>query len=184
MPGMTLESGLISYYGNPAGYTEKSKAVVDCIFQCGELTTWLQGRGLTPVWTDGVMERLLAGERIGGTENAAPLKNVRIWQLDTQVDARMKFISYADMLRQFGEPCSEDYLIAYDGQLDTNDLEFIYERFSARQPSGFSGHPLSMSDVIELYNADGTEFYYVDRSAFQRIGFEPRKQLQTMNMGV
>ncbi len=184
MPGMTLESGLISYYGNPAGYTEKNKAVVDRIFQCGELTAWLQGRGLAAVWTDGVMERLLAGERPGGAEYVAPLKNVRVWQLDPQVDVRMKFIGYADMLRQFGEPCPEDYRIAYEGQMDTNDPECIYERFSARQPSGFSGHLLSMSDVIELYDADGNEFYYVDRSAFQRIGFEPREQLQTMNMGM
>jgi hypothetical protein len=26
MPGITLKNGLISYYGNPAGYTEKEKA--------------------------------------------------------------------------------------------------------------------------------------------------------------
>lgn len=182
MPGITLNNGLISYYGNPAGYVEREKAVVDSIFQGDELSAWLKSHSLTPQWTDGVMERLLAGKRPGGIETAAPLKNVRIWQLRPEVDVRMKFITYADMLRQFGEPAPEDYRTAYDGQLDTNDLEAIDERFRTRQPPGFSGHPLSMSDVIELYNEDGGEFYYVDRKVFRQIGFEPREQAQNMGM--
>ena len=53
MPGITLQNGLISYYGNPAGYTEKNKAVVDRIFQSDELSGWLRGRGLAAEWTDG-----------------------------------------------------------------------------------------------------------------------------------
>ena len=93
MSGISLKNGLISYYGNPAGYTEKEKAVVDSIFRNDELSGWLKSRSLTPKWTDGVMERLLAGERMGGIEGATPLKNVRIWQL-TDVDILMKFISY------------------------------------------------------------------------------------------
>lgn len=93
MPGITLQNGLITYYGNPAGYTEKNKAVVDRIFQGDELTSWLKGHGLLPNWTDGVMERLIAGERLSGSENAMLLKNVRIWQLRPEVDVRLKFIS-------------------------------------------------------------------------------------------
>ena len=54
MPGITLKNGLISYYGNPAGYTEKETAIVDSIFQNDELTNWLKSRSLTPQWTDGV----------------------------------------------------------------------------------------------------------------------------------
>lgn len=184
MPGIMTKSGMISYYGTPAGYTEKDQAVIDRIFQCDELTAWLQSRGLTPVWTDGVLERLLAGERMSGSENAAPLKSVRIWQLHSKVDVHMKFIRYEDMLRQFGAPNPEDYRVAYDGQLDTNDLERIDERFSARQPPGFSGHPLSMSDVIELYDADGSTFYYVDRSVFRQIVFEQKEQTQFKGMSM
>ena len=184
MPGITLNNGFISCYGNPAGYVEKETAVVDSIFQSDELTAWLKSRSLTPRWTDGVMERLLAGERPGGSETAAPLKNVRVWQLRPDVDIRMKFIPYEEMVRQFGEPSPEDYRIVYDGQLGTNDPETIYERFSARQPPGFSGHPLSMSDVIELYNADGSEFYYADRKVFRQIEFESPEPIQTMGMSL
>lgn len=181
MPGITLQNGLISYYGNPAGYTEKNKAVVDRIFQSDELSGWLRGRGLAAEWTDGVMERLIAGER-PGLESAPPLKNIRIWQLRPEVDVRMKFISYGDMARQFGEPCPEDYRIAYDGQLDTNDLEVIYDRFDTHPPAGFSGQALAMSDVVELYDGNGSDFYYTDRRGFQKIDFSPREQTQDMKM--
>lgn len=178
MPGITLQNGLITYYGNPAGYTEKNEAVVDRIFQGGELTGWLQSRGLIPQWTDGVMERLIAGEGLGGPESTVLLKNVRIWQLRPEVDVRMKFISYRDMLRQFGEFHLENYRIAYDGQLDTNDLGAIYERLSVRQPPGFSGHPLAMSDVIELYDDSGGALFYVDRTEFQQVTSVPEESEQ------
>lgn len=184
MPGITLRGGLISYYGNPAGYVGKETAVVDIIFQGDELTAWLKNRSLTPRWTDGVMERLLSGERPGGVEAAAPLKNVRIWQLKPDVDILMKFISYKEMVRQFGEPSPEDYHIAYDGQLGTNDLETIYARCNINHPPGYDGHSLSMSDVVELYDAQGSEFHYCDRFGFEQISFEGPEQTQTMGMSM
>ena len=184
MPGITLKNSLISYYGNPAGYTEKEKAIVDSIFQNDELSAWLMGRSLTPQWTDGVMERLLAGERMGGMEAAAPLKNVRIWQLKPDVDVCMKFIPYEEMVRQFGAPSPEAYRIAYDGQLDTNDPEAIYARCNVNHPSGYNGHSLSMSDVVELYDTQGSEYHYCDRFGFQKISFESPEQTQTMGMSM
>lgn len=184
MSGISLKNGLISYYGNPAGYTEKQKAVVDSIFRNDELSGWLKSRSLTPEWTDGVMERLLAGERMGGMEAATPLKNVRIWQLKPDVDILMKFISYEEMVRQFGEPSPEDYRIAYDGQLDTNDLEAIYARCNINHPPGYNGHSLSMSDVVELYDAQGSGYHYCDRFGFEQISFEGPEQTQTMDMGM
>jgi hypothetical protein len=184
MPGISLKNGLISYYGNPAGYTEKEKAVVDSIFRNDELTGWLKSRSLTPEWADGVMERLLAGERMDGMEATTPLKNVRIWQLKPEADVCMKFIPYEEMVRQFGEPTPGDYHIAYDGQLDTNDLEAIYARCNLNHPPGYNGHSLSMSDVVELYDAQGSEYHYCDRFGFQKISFEGPEQTQTMGMSM
>jgi hypothetical protein len=184
MSGISLKNGLISYYGNPAGYTEKENVVVDSIFQSDELSAWLKSRSLTPQWTDGVMERLLAGERPGGIETAAPLKNIRIWQLKPDVDIHMKFIPYEEMVRQFGEPSPEVYRIAYDGQLDTNDLEAIYARCNVNHPPGYNGHSLSMSDVVELYDAQGSEFHYCDRFGFQKISFESPEQTHIMGMSM
>lgn len=181
MPGITLKNGLISYYGNPAGYTEKDTAVMDSIFQNDELSAWLQSRSLTPQWTDGVMERLLAGEQMGvGGETAAPLKNVRIWQLNPDSDIRMKFIGLEEVKKQFGQPDPAHYRIAYDGQLGTNDLEAIYERCNINHPPGYNGHSLSMSDVVELYDGMGSEYHYCDQFGFKQIEFESHEPTQGM----
>lgn len=180
MQGITLKNGLISYYGNPAGYTEKDTAVVDHIFQNHELTVWLKNRALTPKWTDGVMERLMAGEQIGAAETAAPLKNVRIWQLKPDTNVYKKFISLDEMEKQFGAPDPADYHIAYDGQLGTNDLEAIFERCNVNHPPGYNGHSLSISDVVELYDSTGSEYHYCDRFGFKQIQFEPQGQTQNM----
>jgi hypothetical protein len=180
MQGITLKNGLISYYGNPAGYTEKDAAVVDRIFENKELKSWLQSHSLTPKWTDGVMERLMAGQQQGATETAAPLKNVRIWQLKPETDVYMKFISLDEMTNKFGEPTLEHYRIAYDGQLGTNDLEAIFARCNTNHPLGYNGHSLSMSDVVELYDSTGSEYHYCDRFGFKQITFEEAPQILGM----
>ena len=183
MQGIALKNGLISYYENPAGYTEKDTAVVDRIFQTEEMAGWLESRSLTPKWTDGVMERLMAGEQPGvGGDTAASLKNVRIWQLKPETDVYMKFISLDELIKSFGAPTPEHYRIAYDGQLGTNDLEAIFERCNVNHPPGYNGHSLSMSDVVELYDSTGSEYHYCDRFGFKQIAFEP--QGQTQNMGL
>ncbi|MEG1461345.1 MAG: YodL domain-containing protein [Oscillospiraceae bacterium] len=171
MPGITLKNGLISYYGNPAGYTEKESAVVDSIFQNDELNGWLKSHALVPQWTDGVMERLLAGEQMGSEETAVLLKNVRIWQLKPEADVRMKFVGLDEVQKQFGQPSPQNYRIAYDGQLGTNDLEAIFERCNTNHPPGYDGHSLSISDVVELYDAEGSSYHYCDRFGFAPIDF-------------
>ena len=82
------------------------------------------------------------------------------------------------MRKSFGEPDPANYLVAYDGQLETNDLDAIYEKFNLSPPSGFHGHSLSISDVIELYDGTESAFHYVDRFGFQEISFQPPKQEQ------
>lgn len=181
MQGITKKGGLISYYGNPAGYTDKGNAVVDSIFKNEEFTSWLQEHDLVPQWMDGVMERLLAGEQLtGNMEAAAPLKSIRIWQLKPDTDVYMKFISLDEMTNQFGEPAPKHYNIVYDGQLGTNDLEAIYSRCNTNHPPGYKGHSLSMSDVVELYDEEGSEFHYCDRFGFKQIAFEEGSQIQGM----
>lgn len=184
MQGITLKNGLISYYGNPAGYTEKDTAVVDRIFQSEELAGWLASRSFTPNWMDGVMEQLMAGEEPGAVEATTPLKNVRIWQLRPETDVYMKFISLDEMTKKFGEPKPEYYRIAYDGQLGTNDLESIFARCNTNHPPGYNGHSLSMSDVVELYDDTSSEYHYCDRFGFKQIQFEPQDHTQEMEQSM
>ena len=37
----------------------------------------------------------------------------------------------------------------YDGAVETNDLEALYTTFNTEWPEGYTGHSLSMSDVLE-----------------------------------
>jgi hypothetical protein len=98
----------------------------------------------------------------------------------------MKFIGYDELLERFGEPNPENYRVVYDGQLETNDLDAIYEKFNLNHPPGYQGHSLSMSDIIELYDDNGSTFFYVDRFGFKEIDFQAPalKQSSTQDMSI
>jgi len=98
------------------------------------------------------------------------------------VDVMMKFIGYEELAQRFGEPDPENYSLVYDGQIETNDLEAIWTKFNTSRPPGYSGHSLSMSDVVELYDHAGSEFHYVDRFGFRQIGFDGQGPQQAQGM--
>lgn len=189
MKNIEIQNGCVLYYGNAAGYVENGKAVVDPIFRNGELSDFLAKEKLEALWTNGVYDRLAAsketvvtGPQISTTGPShqsltqSPLKCCRIWQLKPDVDVRMKFIGYDELVRDFGEPEPGNYRLAYDGQVETNDLEELYAKFNTEQPPGYEGHSISMSDVVELYDETGGSFHYVDRFGFKEIGFDPPGQ--------
>lgn len=185
MNRIRIENGIIMYYGNRAGRVEDGCAVVDPMFKGDELCRFLKGqRQIREVqWMDGMFDRLMAG----GQETAAAqgLKNVRVWQLKTDVDVYMKFIGYEEMCRKFGLPDQENYRTVYDGAAQTNDLEVLYRKFGndgSALPANYKGHSLSMSDVLELYDSTGSSFYYVDRIGFREIEFAAPQQAQSRTM--
>jgi len=182
MKGIQVKNGCVYYYGNPAGYIDRDTAVLDNLFRGRELESWTIGQNLTPKWMDGVYDRLANGGAVMEGEAAVPLKDCRVWQLKPDVDVMMKFISYEEMTKRFGELAPDHYRLVYDGQIETNDLEAIWTKFNTRHPPGYIGHSLSMSDVIELYDHTGSEFHYVDRFGFQQIAFEGPEQAQEMTM--
>lgn len=172
MRGIRIENGRIVYFGNPAGYVTGNKAVVDPLFSGDGLTRFLEKqKGIKEVeWRDGVYDRLMNGQ--ADTPDGPVLKNIRIWQLKPDVDVYMKFISYDRMTERFGEPSPQDYRVAFDGEVETNNLEEIYSKFNTGiRPAGYTGHSLSMSDVVELYDGEGSEFHYVDDRGFKTIAF-------------
>lgn len=171
MSSIEMKRGCIFYYGNPAGYVKNGIATVDSIFQSKELESWLSKKSLNTNWSDGVFERLSRGEIISElSDEIKPLKNVRIWQLKSNSDFNLRFKSYEENLKAFGETNKENYEIVYDGEVETNDLEAIYVKFNSDYPHGFKGHSLSISDVVELYDDQNCSFYYVDSFGFKEIG--------------
>lgn len=184
MSGIEMKNGCIVYYGNPAGYIKEDRATVDKIFQSAEFEEWLSEKGLVSDWKDGVFERLLNGEKAEELKNdEKSLKNVRIWQLKANSDFDLRFRAYDEVVKASGEPNMANYETVYDGELETNDLEAVYAKFNMDHPNGFTGHSLSISDVVELYDESGSEFYYVDRIGFQKIEFANEHE-HDMRMGI
>lgn len=177
MKAIHIENGIIVYYGNRVGRVSDGCAVVDPMFQGPELSDFLKKqRSIREIkWTDGMFDRLLGGP--GENSEIPVLKNCRIWQLKPEVDIRMKFIGYEEVCRDFGLPDPANYEVVYDGAVETNDLEALYARFNIDHPSGYSGHSLSISDVLELYDEKGSTFHYVDRFGFQQVDFKPPGQI-------
>ena len=110
------------------------------------------------------------------TRRLRPLKSCRVWQLTRDSPINMRFIPYEALLERFGQPDRKHYETVYDGLVGTNDPEEIYTLFRDPVP-GYDGRPIGISDVLELYDADGSEFYYCDRVGFRQIEFAPQQEM-------
>ena len=150
------------------------------MFRTDELNQYLSRMNLAPRWEDGIFDRLVSGE-MAGEEPAQSRTGCRIWQLKKDVDVAMRFIGYEDQVRKFGEPDAGNYTLVFDGDLGTSDLERIYTICRDAPPPGYQGYRMALSDVVELYDDSGSEFYYCDRVGFQPIRFE-QKQDPCINM--
>lgn len=178
MNNIQIKNNRILYYGNTAGYLSGKKAVVDPMFQTDELQNYLlEKKGLELEWAPGTFGRLAEGT-IDPEGNAQLLKSCRVWQLAPDTDIMMRFISYDELTERFGELDVTNYRIVYDGHVETNDLEGLYTKFNIDHPPGYEGHSLSMSDVLELYDHEGSTFYYCDRFGFKEILFQGPGQEQ------
>lgn len=177
-----LKGHLIDFYGNPAGYIKNSSATVDSNFECEELKQWLYDNSFEPSFKDGVFEKLALNRKYYEAEDAKPIKSVKIWQLKSTESCR--FVSFAEMLEEKGNPTKEAYNKVFEGELHTNDLEQIYEICNTNHPQGYDGHSLSMSDVIELFDEQESEFFYVDKFGFKQINFEIDTQILEQNQQI
>ena len=62
----------------------------------------------------------------------------------------------------------------YDGKLDCQSLDAIYEKFNIDYPTDYIGRSLSVSDVVEIKESDAIDpgFYFVDSIGFKAIPFD------------
>lgn len=186
MKPIRIESGIIVYYGNRVGRVADGRATVDPIFEGKELNSFLEKQpNIREVqWTDGMFDRLMGGPK--DTHEIPVLKNCRVWQLKPDVDVRIKFIGYEELCRDFGPPNPDNYRMVYDGAVETNSLEALYDEFKNSLPGNCADHVLSISDVLELYDESGSTFHYVDRFGFKQVDFElpeqSMKQAPTMQL--
>ena len=84
-----------------------------------------------------------------------------------------------DFVKRHGmEVNCADYELVYTAPLTENDtLEAIYERFNIQRPVDFTGHSLSVSDVVVLNDGKSIKACYVDSIGFAELPdfFKERK---------
>lgn len=183
--GIEHKNEQIIFYGNPAGILKESKVILDKMFQCKEFEKWLEEKKLEAVWKEGIFERMARGKLMDEQlVLSEPLKKIRIWQLKPDSDFNLRFSNYEYLKKNHLEPTIGNYATVFDGALATNDLEEIYTKFNVDHPDDFEGHSLSISDVVELYDENSRDFYYVDSMGYEKVGFtnEEMKQDMTIKM--
>lgn len=84
-----------------------------------------------------------------------------------------------DFVKRHGMEVSRaDYELVYTAPLTKKDtLEAIYERFNIQRPADFTGHSLSVSDVVVLNDGKSIKACYVDSIGFAELPdfFKERK---------
>ena len=64
----------------------------------------------------------------------------------------------------------EDYKLVYVGELLGNtSLDDIFERFNIDRPKDFSGHSLSVSDIVVLNDGEKVTAHFVDSISFEQL---------------
>lgn len=173
------KDGIIEYYGNQVGYVKDNKAVVDVMFQREEIAEFLtQKNGIPVEWKSDVYDNLLKGN----IEETSLSKNCRIYQLKPETDLRMRFVGYNDLKEKgFDEPNVENYRVVFDGNVGTEVPEEIYDIFDGPdEVEGLDATGVFISDVIELYDDESSEFYYINPSGFVKLNSftEPKNELK------
>lgn len=100
-----------------------------------------------------------------------------IYQINTDRDNNRVCFLGLDTLERFQHSKEVDPVLydrVYDGKLDCNSLETIYEKFNIDHPADYKGRSLSVSDVVEIKGSDTLNpgFYFVDSIGFKSISFD------------
>lgn len=109
-----------------------------------------------------------------------------IYQLSDDSDA--KFVPLEEQKVLGIQLYTSDYVKLYSGSMSVNVnsstfaiLEMIYEKFNIDRPSDFTGHSLSVSDVVVLRNGSDSEneAYFVDSVGFKKLDdFTPSESVE------
>lgn len=87
-----------------------------------------------------------------------------------------------EFIRKYGlEVSGQDYSLVYSGMAEPGEtLDSLYEKFNLSHPKDFTGHSLSVSDVIVWNNGKETKAYYVDSYGFKELSDFVKQREQGM----
>lgn len=96
---------------------------------------------------------------------------IKVFQIVSERDKRsVKFAGLEEMKKyQVSDKVNAAlYEEVFDGDVDRNTLEGVYEHLNTNYPPLYRGHSMSVSDVVKT--EDG--FFYCDRYGFKKIDFD------------
>ena len=110
-----------------------------------------------------------------------PESTFSIYQLKDGEETRDYRFEPLDRLRAVGLDVQRDnYELVYSAPLaDGESLEDIYRRFNIDHPADFTGHSLSVSDIVVLRNGDTETAHYCDSFGFTEVPEFLQQQEQT-----
>ena len=110
-----------------------------------------------------------------------PESTFAIYQLKDGEETRDYRFEPLDRLRAVGLDVQRDnYDLVYSAPLsDGESLEDIYRRFNIDHPADFTGHSLSVSDIVVLRNGDTETAHYCDSFGFTEVPEFLQQQEQT-----
>lgn len=102
---------------------------------------------------------------------------INIYQVNMGRDYnRVAFRSLDELERLQGtsEIESEIYDKVFEGEVNCANLEDVFRMFNLEHPEGYKGRSLSVSDVVEVIDADRKSTYnFCDTIGFQKVNFDP-----------
>jgi hypothetical protein len=94
---------------------------------------------------------------------------------DTEEQCDKWFMSYSELIANFGSVDLNDYLKVYEGEIKTKDLpeeavlDKLFMKFNMRKPSDFKGHSMTISDIVVLGGENGT-IWYCNIEGWKKVG--------------
>lgn len=102
------------------------------------------------------------------------MKNFKVYQLPVEHNA--KFMRLSFVKKHNIMPKLEDYKLVYEGEFEPqgeySEPDQLYMKFQGEKPEGYTGHSISMSDVVEI---DG-KYYYCDSIGWEEISFQTEEE--------
>lgn len=122
-----------------------------------------------------ITERMEPLERTQETEIETERITYRIYQVKDEA-VELRFMDYGWMEKKGSAISHTNYNCVYTGHISAAGrenaaiLDSLFQTFNVNRPKDFTGHSLSVSDVVVLVDAAGTEKpFYVDSFGFKEV---------------
>ena len=117
----------------------------------------------------------------------APGDSYAIMQLKQNAPADLRFMGLKSLS---SPPLPDNYDTVYTGPVDCAQnqvatLENLFEIFNVNRPADFTGHSLSVSDIVALKQNGVVSYHYCDSVGFQELpGFMSENYLKAAEMSM